>query len=308
VTDDVCNMTTPVTSFPNEAASRPGTLRAGAGTTATVAGHGPPVLVVHGVGFGPDTFHDLAGHLASVATVVTVHRPGYGLASTAPACGLASHVDDLHELAGVVRDADHHHRAPVVVGVSGGATVSLRLAIDHPAAVAGVVLHEPLIGPLAPLLHAAVTTAANTLAADADANTLAADADADPLAADRLATDRFLATLVGPDAWQRWGHHAAVVPPATIGAEVAQFAAMTCTPAELASLVGGLLVGGPLAVHTTVGASSGHPRHQAAAVLADHAGAHVHTLDGVGHLAQLDDPGALAKVVADVVAAVEANP
>jgi pimeloyl-ACP methyl ester carboxylesterase len=298
VTDDVCNVTTPVTSFTNEAASRPGTLRAGVGTTATVAGHGPPVLVVHGVGFGPDTFDDLAGHLASVATVVTVHRPGYGLASTAPACGLASHVDDLHELASAVRDADHHHRAPVVVGVSGGATVSLRLAIDQPAAVAGVVLHEPLIGPLAPLLHAAVTTAADTLAADADT-----DADTDPLAADRLATDRFLATLVGPDAWQRWGHHAAVVPPATIGAEVAQFATMTCTLAELASLADG-----SLAVHTTVGADSSRLRHQAAAVLADHAGAHVHTLDGIGHLAQLDDPGALAKVVASVVAAVVASP
>jgi pimeloyl-ACP methyl ester carboxylesterase len=78
---------------------------------------------------------------------------------------------------------------------------------------------------------------------------------------------------------------------------------MTCTPAELASLADG-----PLAVSATVGANSRRPRHQAAAVLADHAGAHLHTLDDVGHLAQLDDPGALARVVAGVVASVEASP
>jgi pimeloyl-ACP methyl ester carboxylesterase len=285
--DEVGIMTNPVVPTPGVVAPRPGTVCAGAGTTATVAGQGPPVLVVHGVGFGPDTFDALTAQLVGVATVATVHRPGYALAGQTPVGDLAAQVSDLAELCGVVGDADPQRRAPVVVGVSGGATLSLRMAISHPGVAAAVVLHEPLLGPCAPLLNTAVTTAAATLAGDTDPT----------------ATTRFLAALVGADTWQRWGHLATGVSQRTIRTEVAGFAAMTCTPGELADLATG-----GLAVHTTVGADSGPPRHQAAAVLADHAGAHRHTLAATGHLAHLDDPGALAAVVASVVGTTVARP
>ena len=40
-----------------------------------------------------------------------------------------------------------------LAGVSGGATLGLCLAIRHPQVVGGLVLHEPLVGALAPELH-----------------------------------------------------------------------------------------------------------------------------------------------------------
>ncbi|MEW6582468.1 MAG: alpha/beta fold hydrolase, partial [Actinomycetota bacterium] len=114
---------------------------------ADVLGDGPDVvLVVHGVGFGPETMGAVAGLLADGATVAVVHRRGYGRSAGLPASGGID--DEVRDLAGV---ADRMGAPRVhLVGVSGGATIGLAFALSHPQRVASAVLHEPALGPLAP--------------------------------------------------------------------------------------------------------------------------------------------------------------
>ena len=56
-------------------------------------GTGPAVVLLHGVGVGPDTFAALADAVvAGGHQAVVVHRPGYGLASAPAAVALADQV------------------------------------------------------------------------------------------------------------------------------------------------------------------------------------------------------------------------
>jgi len=242
--------------------------------TLDVEGTGPLVVLVHGVGLGPETFTALADELRADATVAIVHRPGYGTEVDAATVSLTDQVDGL---AAQIASLD---RGPaVVVGVRGGATRGRQVALARPDLLRAVVLHEPLVGPLAPALHDLVAIRAAELAADPDPE----------------APGRFVSGLVGATTWARlpsdW--QAAVTRSgAVVRCEVPWFADVAPSLDELAALRSS-----DVEVRTTLGASSGSARRQAAGVLASAGGAHVHELCGVGHLAHVEAPAVLAGVV-----------
>ena len=230
----------------------------------------PSMLLVHGVGVGPSAFAPLERRLiAQGLSVVVVHRPGYGRAAERAFRGVDAQVADLVTAVERLRA-----EGPVagLVGVSGGATLALLAAVELTVPVP-VVAHEPLVGPLAPLLHTRVARAVAELDDGAE---------------------RFVRHLVGEATWAGLddADRATVVErPELVAAEARAFAAVTPTAEDLAT-IGRRLT-------TTVGARSGPERREAAAVLASlaGAGADVVTVDGAGHLAHVDAPDAFAAVI-----------
>ncbi len=226
-------------------------------------GAGPVVVLVHGVGIGPWSYAGMAASLAGDHSVVVPHRRGYG-SSAGPAASLEQQVDDL---AGLVDGP------AAFVGVSGGATLVLALALAHPGLVAAAVVHEPALGPLAPDLDAELQAAGAALLAGGEKEALP-----------------FVRGLVGGEAWARltperrgdvWARAA------TVSHEVPQFLSFAPDARQLGAAAG-------LAVVTTVGGASRPSRHRAAATLAAHLGTTPTMLAGVGHLAQIEGPVALA--------------
>jgi 3-oxoadipate enol-lactonase len=248
------------------------------GLSVTVEGSGPVVVVVHGVGVGPDSFARVVAGLRGSCRAVVVHRPGYGRSEHEAPAPLEAQVRSLVQL------LDRLDAAPsLILGVSGGATIAVVLASAGVFPGCTYVAHEPLLGPAAPLLDAAVTSAARSLAEDRDPD----------------APVRFLAALVGEHTWSRWADELARVArrnEALIRAEVPRFTAMRVAPTALAVLAAR---GRPL--HTSVGSRSGPARHQVAEVLAAEAGAVVHPLADAGHLPQLDAPEPLVELIASLV-------
>jgi 3-oxoadipate enol-lactonase len=228
-------------------------------------GDGPLVVLVHGVGIGPWSYAAVAAALAADHTVLVAHRRGYGSSrALPPPASLAEQVDDLAALV---------DGPAAFVGVSGGATLVLALALARPARVSAAVVHEPALGPLAPELDAELQAAGAALAAS----------DGDPAGA-----VRFVRGLVGDAGWERLGPDRRGDVAALAGAvrhEVPQFLSFAPHAGELA-------VAAPVA--TAVGAASRPSRHRAAAILARHLGTTPTVLPATGHLAQLDNPAALA--------------
>jgi pimeloyl-ACP methyl ester carboxylesterase len=117
------------------------------------AGEGPVVLLIHGS--GPDsrawgqTFDDLAvDH-----RVIAYDRRGYGESLDQPLTDWHGHGEDAAELLRVLEAAPAS-----VVGWSGGATVALDLAVNHPELVKSLVLAESsLYGKRKPTVSLAVT-------------------------------------------------------------------------------------------------------------------------------------------------------
>lgn len=238
-------------------------------------GCGPRVVLVHGVGVGPWSYAAVAADLATDHEVLVAHRRGYGAsAGLTAATSLARQVADLVELAGAGPAA--------FVGVSGGATLVLALALSAPETVAAAVVHEPVVGALAPELYAELRAAGAQLAAgDADSNS---DGEGDGAA---LA---FVRALVGAETWAGLDQeHVADVArrAAVVRAEVPRFLEFSPTAAQLRALAGVPLI-------SSVGARSRRSRHLAAAAVASCTNSAPLLLSGVGHLAQLDDPPALA--------------
>lgn len=237
-------------------------------------GAGRPVLLVHGVGFGPGAMARTAAYLRGGARVLVVHRRGYGSSRRlAPAAELATHVQDLVD----VLDARDIARVSAV-GVSGGATLVTALALTHPDRVASALAHEPAIGPLAPGVHALLRRLARVVAETPDTG---------------AAATRVAATLAGPDSWARIGRR--------LRAAVAADAGGTCRDVPLfrdfapdADALGSLRA---VPFATSRGARSPAARLRVLSVLADLAWASAHTVPGSGHLAQIDNPAALAALV-----------
>jgi pimeloyl-ACP methyl ester carboxylesterase len=265
-------------------------------------GSGPAVVLVHGVGVGPAAFAALADEMAAAGhRAVVVHRPGYGLATGAAPAPVADQVAALVALVDAL-DAgpDGGQDGPGsatdgvagVVGVSGGATLTLLLAL-HLASAGGdvvpVVAHEPLLGPLAPALHHRVRRAVSALGA--------AGRTARP-----VATTGFVRRLAGEATWARLpvSERDAVAERCDLVADEARaFAEVAPSAAALARLR-------PVAgVTTTVGATSGPERRSAATVLASLARVRVESVPDAGHLAHVDAPAAFAAVV---LAALGAGP
>ncbi len=227
-------------------------------------------LLVHGVGIGSWSYRALAADLAADHEVVVASRWGYGVAA-APAASFEELVEDIARLAG---------GPAAFVGVSGGATLVLALAVAHPELVAAAVVHEPLVGPVAHELHVQVSAAAGQLAATPG----------------EAGVVDFLRTLVGPSAWDRLspGQRAgAMRNQAVVRAEVPLFLAFAPTPAQLAGLAGAPVL-------SSVGEESPRIRKAAAAVVAGYTARSPAVLPGVGHLAQLEGPAALAGLLRSI--------
>lgn len=226
-------------------------------------------VLVHGVGVGSEAFGRVARRLARSAAVAVVDRAGYGRADVAPATAVSGHVADL----AAAVDAVPGRR--VLVGVSGGATIALALGLAEPSAADLFVVHEPLVGPLAPSLHGSVVS---RLARLREAPGQAGAAD-------------FVRSLVGEATWDLLGERRrreVAERAATIRTEGPSFALFSPHPADLAALSGRIV--------TTVGAQSGPPRREAAAALAA-AGIPVVPLPGARHLPQVEQPDLFAAAV-----------
>ena len=234
-----------------------------------------PVALVHGVGFGPSTFAQVARELrrggadGEGGAVIMVERRGYGTrAALPPPDRVEDHVGDL--LAAL--DAAGLDRA-VVAGCSGGATIALAAALTAPDRVVAAVAHEPAAGSLGPELMALIATSVQT-GGMALVQALAGPATWSRLTADELAELEACAEIVGEDARA----YLAWEPPLDRLAEAAP-------------------------VVTTVGQRSGPMRHEIAAVLQERIGAEVVVVEDCGHLVQLDAPAAFAAIVSAVSAA-----
>lgn len=231
-------------------------------------GQGPVVVLLHGVGVGPESFAPVAELLEDRHRVVVLARPG---GTGGRAWTLADQADHL-----AMRLRELGAAGGRLVGTSGGATVGLLLGLRHPEVVAGLILHEPLLGPLVPELHQRFERSA-ALAATSEA-----------------AAMDVVRSVMGTQTWD-------ALDPSTQAASTAQaarwrreiptFATFVPTTDELATLRA-------LPVLTTVGSRSGPERHAAAAVLARWSGAEVAEVPDAGNAAQIDAPEALAQLIA----------
>jgi len=97
---------------------------------AIIAGDGPQILLIHGVGLRAEAWNAQIDVLAQDFRVLAVDMPGHGLsAPLRPASGLA----DFTQAVATCLDGP-----AVVAGHSFGAMIALDLAITHPGEVIGV--------------------------------------------------------------------------------------------------------------------------------------------------------------------------
>lgn len=223
-----------------------------------------PVVLVHGVGFGPDSVAPLADALRRHGVrVLVAERRGYGArAGTPPAADVTAHVGDVVALLD-----EHGVERATVAGMSGGATVALAMAIARPDRLVAAVAHEPAVGALVPELGALVRGA---LVSGGGAGLVRA--------------------LAGARTWDALGpgERAAVLARAALVERDAP--AFLAFDPRLDEAVGERLV-------CTVGALSPPLRHEVAAALAARTGARVLTVPGCGHLPQFDAPRAFADTI-----------
>jgi pimeloyl-ACP methyl ester carboxylesterase len=101
-----------------------------------VAGEGPPVALVHGLGGAASNWIELAPELARSNRVVAVDLPGHGGSAPLPAL---PNLEPFADRLGLV--LEHEAAVPaVVIGHSLGCLVALRLAMRRPELVRGLVL------------------------------------------------------------------------------------------------------------------------------------------------------------------------
>jgi pimeloyl-ACP methyl ester carboxylesterase len=114
---------------------------AGVSTHVQSWGAGPPVLAIHGAASDMGVFEPtLAPKLKGAYRLVAYDRPGMGYTQDRPVH--AARLDVQAKVALGVIDAMDLGR-PIVLGHSYGGAVALRLALDHPDRVAGLVLIAP---------------------------------------------------------------------------------------------------------------------------------------------------------------------
>jgi pimeloyl-ACP methyl ester carboxylesterase len=109
-------------------------------------GDGEPLVLVHGAWVDHTNWNAVVPRLAESFRVVSYDLRGHGQSRIEPPDAGTVH-DDIADLLALI---DHLDLGPVnIAGISSGACIALRLAMEHPARVRRVLSHEP---PLAHLL------------------------------------------------------------------------------------------------------------------------------------------------------------
>jgi pimeloyl-ACP methyl ester carboxylesterase len=106
-----------------------------------VRGTGPPVLLIMGATGDGGHFDELADLLADEFTVVTYDRRGNGRSPAPDGWSTTSSEEQAGDAAGLLEALGTGPAA--VFGTSSGGNFALCLAVRHPEAVRGVILHEP---------------------------------------------------------------------------------------------------------------------------------------------------------------------
>jgi pimeloyl-ACP methyl ester carboxylesterase len=113
----------------------------GVSTHVKVWGSGPPVVLIHGAASDLGVFEPtLVPKLKSAYRLIAYDRPGMGFSSDRPVH--AGRLDVQARIAAGVIEALGLER-PLVLAHSYGGAVALRLALDHPDKVSGLVLIAP---------------------------------------------------------------------------------------------------------------------------------------------------------------------
>ncbi|MEO0380374.1 MAG: alpha/beta hydrolase [Pseudomonadota bacterium] len=97
---------------------------------AIVAGRGPSVVLIHGVGLRAEAWGAQIDALSANFRVIAVDMPGHGDSAGLPGA------PDLRSFSDII--AKHGDQQCVVIGHSFGAMIALDLAISYPERVAGV--------------------------------------------------------------------------------------------------------------------------------------------------------------------------
>ena len=200
----------------------------------------PSILLVHGAATAAAVWEPMLALMGDL-DVLAVERPCSGDLDT-----------ELAALAPLAEGA-------FVVGVSGGATLTLALAAS-PVTLAGGIAHEPAVGSLVPGLLAPMA------AAFAEGG-----------------TPRFAQALYGP----RWRPELGPVDPGAVARELSMFRAFEPAPARPGQ--------GPVLV--TVGSDSPAPRHAAGSALESRLGYETAVLPGCRHFLPQENPEALVRLI-----------
>ena len=157
----------------------------GHGLAGVVAGDGPPLLLIHGVGLRAEAWAAMVPMLTPTARVVAIDMPGHGGSAPVAAARLSDYVAAIAPL---VRDLAARHGPVMVAGHSMGAMIALDLAVTLPQDVGGVAALNAVFkrpAEAAAAVRARAETLATTGAADPEptlrrwfGNTQSAEANA----------------------------------------------------------------------------------------------------------------------------------
>lgn len=245
------------------------------------------ILLIHG-GVFSDWFVPVAARPElQDFRVIRVRRAGYG-SEPAGHLTLADHAEHCSRLLDELGiDAAH------VCGHSSGALIALELALYRPDAVQSLVLLEPapvsaLIGPLCQTAVPAALGPVMAAAADGD---IASAFDRFLRAVGGATYRAILDAALGPDGYERALQESAFF----FGDEVPAAQEWTFGPDEAARIQQPMLVveGGETATVSTIPPES----VQLLAELVSHAETGV--LPGASHLMPLEDPGGVARIIAE---------
>jgi 3-oxoadipate enol-lactonase len=95
----------------------------------------PAILLLHGVLFDGGMWRHQIEPLSALGRVIVLDGPGHGKSEPAPRFMLEEHADALFDALGELGV-----RRAVVVGLSWGGMIGMRLALQHPEKVAGLAL------------------------------------------------------------------------------------------------------------------------------------------------------------------------